>query len=204
MNTALGFVTGEDTNRDAKYTQAIAGASAAVSNYADRGFGLPQITEQRSFEWDNSGFVDIDDCTNVLDLIYSIGGYDTGVAANQWRAEPYGLTTFTYIVMPPISGMYFSPAMGFKENLDVIYKDRGFVGLGPIVKVTATWGWPIVPGDVKQATIWTAAEMGQEPTAYISESIANYSRTSASRTLAQEALPERARDLLAPYVRVII
>lgn len=204
MNTALGFVTGEDPVSDAKYTQAILGASAAVRNYTDRGFGMPLVTEQRSFEWDNSGFVDIDDCSSVTALTYSIGGYDTIVATNQWRAEPYSAPVFTYIVMPPISGMLFSPAMGFKENLDVLYKERGFVGLGPIVKVDATWGWATIPDDVKMAVVWTAAEMGQDPTAYISESIANYSHTSAARGIAQQALPARVLDLLAPYVRVII
>lgn len=191
-----------DAKRDAKWAQAILFASAAIDKYCDRGFSSSVITEQRQFEWDNSGFVDIDDATAIQDVIYSIGGYDTTVATNQWRAEPFAFPVFTYIVMPPISGMLFSPAMGFNQNLDVLYKERGFVGLGPTVKVDATWGWTTVPDDVKMAVVWTAAGMAADPNPYVSESIANYSHAIALRgpTVA-EAIPERARDLLAPYVR---
>lgn len=194
--------TDVDDDRDARLAQAIKGASAAVRTYCDRDFGGTPTAAQRQYEWDNSGFVDIDDAVAVTGVTYSIGGFDTLIAANQWRAEPFGYPVFTYIVMPPISGMLFSPAMGFNQNLDVLYKDRGFVGLGPIVKVDGTWGWPATPDDVKQATIWVAAQMAQDPNAYASESIANYSRASLIRGIVPEAIPERARDLLAPYVRM--
>jgi hypothetical protein len=201
LRTAMGVAPGDvDPTRDERWSQAIAGASTAIIKYTDRDFAAAAVTEQRIFEYDGSGFLDIDDCVDITDVTYSIGGYDTIIVADQWRAEPMRGEVFTYLVLPAW-GPTFSPEMGFTKNVDVLYREGRFVGLGPTVKVTATWGWTTVPDDIKRATIWTAVAMADNPEPYISESIADYSHTSEARGLTDDAIPGRAKDLLAPYVR---
>lgn len=203
LKTALNIAAGDvDPLRDARLAQAMGDASAAVSAYADRDWVLSTTTEQRSFEYDGSGFLDIDDAADITAVTYSLGGYDQVLPADQWRAEPYGNTVYTYLVLPTW-GPGFSPEMGFTRNLDVLYRERGFTGIGPTVKVDATWGWTTVPDDVKRAVIWTVVTMADPASEqYVSESIAGYSHTrDTSRGTVADALPDRAKSLLAPYVR---
>lgn len=198
---ALDITPGDATEQvQRKYTQAIAGASAAVSSYADRAFASPVVTEQRTFEYDGSGFLDLDDCSAVTAVTISSYGVDSVLAADEWTAEPFGGPVYTYLVLPAHRG-FGSPAMGFTRNLDRIAAERGWLGQ-TLVKVDATWGWPTVPDDVKQAVIWTAAEMGDKPGGMRSEAIANYSYSRDTPGLPEvPAIPNRAKDLLAPYVR---
>lgn len=201
LTNALGLAAGDiDAVTQARIEQAIRGASAAVSAYADRDFASTLVTEQRTFEYDGSGFLDVDDCTAVTAVTFSASGVDTVLDASEWEAQPYGAAVQTYLLLPAHRS-YGSPAMGFTRNLDVFVAERGWVGTG-FAKVDATWGWPVVPDDVKQAVIWTAAEMQNEPGAYRSEAIANYSYSRDTPGLPEQtAIPARARDLLAPYIR---
>lgn len=202
LESALGVAPGDvDPVRQGQLTQAIAGASAAVIKYTDRDFAAAAVTEQRSFEYDGSGFVDIDDCSNITAVTYSISGYDTPIPDFEWRGEPYNGHVFTYLVVPDW-GPRFSPEMGFRQNIDVLYREGRFTGLGPTIKVDGTWGWTDVPEDVKRAVLWTAVAMADNPEPYVSESIADFSRTSEARGLTDDAIPGRAKDLLAPYMRL--
>jgi hypothetical protein len=198
MNIAAGDV---DVVRDAKLESAIEGASAAVRRFADRAFGLPETPGIRTYEYDSSGFLDIDDCMAVTSVAFVFGGFETPIDQFYWRPEPQEGPPYNYLTIPHWAGIY-SPQMGFKINLDVISKDRGWPGLIPTVKVTASWGWPEVPADVRRAAIWTAAVMSEKPEEFVSESIAGYSYTTSNRTSgAPQAIPPQAQDILAAYVR---
>lgn len=198
---AMGTASGDlDALTQQRYEQAIAGASAAVSHYADRAFASPVVTEQRTFEYDGSGFLDVDDCSSITAITFSYSGVDSVLDPLEWTAEPWGGPVYTYVILPENVGA-LSPAMGFTRNLDVIYRERGWRG-NAFVKVDATWGWPEVPEDVKQAVILTAAEMSDKPGGMRSEAIAGYSYTRDTPGLPEvPAIPERAKDLLAPYLR---
>lgn len=203
LENALGVAPGDvTTQQQDNYRQAIAAASVAVSRYADREFASPVVTETRTFEYDQSGFLDVDDCTAITAVSFSIGGADYALDTYQWSGEPYGGPVYTYITLPERAWTQ-SPAMGFRNNLDRLYGDRGWQGQ-VLVKVTATWGWPDVPDDVKRAVIWTAAEMADKPDAMRSEAIAGYSYSRETETLqtSSGAIPQRAKELLDPYVRV--
>jgi hypothetical protein len=202
MKAAMNISAGdEDPVRDAKYEQAIRYASSAVRKFADRAFGTAEVPGTRIYEYDSSGFMDIDDCMAVTAVAFIFGGFETPLEEFYWRPEPQEGPPYDYLTIPHWAGIY-SPQMGFKTNLDVISKDRGWPGLMPTVKVTANWGWPTVPEDVKEATMLTAAAMAEKPDEYVAESIAGYSYTSANRSAAAPtAIPSRAQDILASYVR---
>lgn len=197
LKNSLG-VPDATTTKDALYQRCITAASTAVLNYTDRDFASASITEQRTYEWDGSGYVDIDDASDVDAVTLSSSGVDSVVPTDQWRAQPQAGPVYTYLILPTQYG-FGSPEMGFNRNLDVYVAEHGIGYLPPLVKVDATWGWPIVPDDVKQAVIWTAAAMSENVTPFITESIDTYSRTVGNAP--RVALPDRAKDLLAVYQR---
>ena len=206
LYTAMGVAVGDqDATTTAQLAQAIKGASEAVRRYTDRDFGTATVTQERTFEYDGSGFLDIPDCAAVTQVAFSFAGFDTILDSSDWTVQPSGATVFTWMTLPAQRGLY-DPAMGFTRNADVIYRERGWLGTA-YVKVTASWGWPTVPDDVKQAVIWTAAAMAQDPGAFKSESIAEYSYArddSLDGGREPSGITERAKELLAPYLRIQI
>lgn len=198
LKAALGIPASMTADHD-NLNRIIDAASAAVSVYTDRDFASPLVTEQRTFEYDGGGHLDIDDASAVTAVTTSFAGFDNLIPADLWRAQPYGSPVLNELLLPTVYGP--SPEMGFTRNFDVLYREGRFTTLPLLVKVDATWGWPVVPEDVKQAVIWTAASMKEQPTPYVQESIEGYSRSTNIRAPAT-ALPDRAKDLLAPYMRI--
>lgn len=192
---------------DEKYEDAIAFVSEAIRKYCDRSFGLPLTTGVREYEYDQDGFVDIDDAASIESVEFKIGTFIAPVQPYAWRAEPIKGPPFDYIAIPHWASSY-SPEMGFMYNLDVLSRERRFAYLPPTVLVKGTWGWPEVPLDVQQAAILTVINYADDPDENISESIENYSfsRGGSRQFGAAEsvAISGRARDLLAPYVRFLI
>ena len=195
------------TQDDAQITALLEPASKAVETYTGRSFAVSTgIATERSFQYDGSGFLDVDDCTAV-----------TAVSVNVPNVAPYVLDSVAWTAMPdngPVTyyllihgGPYIygiSPEMGFERNLDnyplQTYKPA-------TVAVTATWGWAAVPEDVKLATALTiqnfVADSGKAE-GLTAEAIADWSRSWGSRTGGFQglAVPNRARDLLAAYQRI--
>jgi hypothetical protein len=88
--------------------------------------------------------------------------------------------------------------MGFRRNVDVLAAEGRLRQPAAVLSVDATWGWPIIPTDVKQAAIWTAMSIKDNPGPWLTESIEGYSRTIGRSP--SDAIPERAKMLLAPYL----
>src|SRR4051794_16344305 len=64
LRNLLGYdVT--DTRDDLRYTALIPLASQAVRSYTERDFGAPLVTEERTFEYDGSGYLDVDDADAI-------------------------------------------------------------------------------------------------------------------------------------------
>lgn len=186
-----------------KYQDAIRSASAAVRAYADRDFTLnaSAIATSRTFEYDDSGYIDIDDAQSVtgVQIVFPYGGFPQALTTTQWQALPYNSVIKDNII---IYSPFFSPGareMGFTYNLD---RYEGPIGPPPLVEVTAVWGWPEIPEDVQQAAIWTAAAFAEDARQVTSESIEGFSRS--MNVLAPTALPLRARDLLDEYRRLSV
>jgi hypothetical protein len=212
---AINGLKTTDTTRDDQITASIPFVSAAVLSFTERDFAAPVVTEERIFEYDGSGYVDIDDAQTITAVSLSIPSVaDYPLDTEQWKAGPprrddsqmyYYLEMYAgWGLRPP------SPEMGFTRNLDVLAAEGRWVGQRPAVKVTATWGWPTIPEDVKIAVAWTlrdwtAAPSGEGVTA---EAIEGYSRSyggrqaSAGTGSALLAVPNRARDLLAHYTKL--
>jgi hypothetical protein len=199
-----------DPNEDKAIEQAIEEASAAIRNFTQRDFGIPLVTESRQFEYEGDNFVEIDDAHEIDEVAFKFGTTRSLVTTFYWRAEPQNGPPYTYLTIPHWANAY-SPEMGFTYNLDVFSRDHGWPGLIPLVEVTGTWGWAETPADVQRAAIITAIAFQQDPSSYVSESIAGYSYTTALREgtgapsdLTPTAIPGKAQDLLQPYIRFTV
>lgn len=204
--TALKAATGEHPDptlpspKDASYLSAIEGASALIRAYTGLRLELTTgIATARSFEYDGSGYLDIDECTAITGISQTAGySWATPVelTTDTWSAQPYNEPVKRWLRLPEMNyGM--SPEMGFKWNLDTVY-DR-YPARPNVLSITATWGWPEFPVDIQRAAIWTALALAESPKEYQQESISDYSRTRAQGVL-NEPIPERAQIALAHYV----
>jgi hypothetical protein len=207
VKSALG-VDPTDTRKDDQYTLSIAWASDAIRGYTERDLGRAVVTEQREFEYDGSGYLDIDDAQTITAVSLATYGFaDYNFALDQWVAMPSkrdDAPVYHYLILP---GGYYpgSPEMGFERNLDRIAAEGRLPQRPQTVKVTGTWGWPNVPGDVKLAAIWTIQDWVSRPGGdqLTAEAIEGYSRSWGGRSgeTIPLAIPNRARDLLVRYVK---
>jgi hypothetical protein len=203
-----------DTDHDTQINKMLAAASLAIRNYTDRSFDTTLVTEERMFPYDGSGFLDIDDSTAITQvaLSFTLGPDQVLDPTYQWRAMPYGKTPQNYLIMSGVFPWGGSFEMGFMENLDVMASEGRLLAQLPIAKVTGTWGWTVIPEDVKLAALWTledwgAGEAGPTTPGVTSEAIEGFSRSFGGRTEAARArlaVPNRAKDILAHYQRVYV
>lgn len=201
-----------NTRDDARFTQLVPFVSSAIRSFTERDFASPIVTEERIFEYDGSGYLDIDDASDVQEVAMTfpnLGTADVVLAAADWSPKPQrrdDAPVYHYIAMGRGWGAG-SPEMGFERNLDVWVKEHPQGPYSSLVKVTATWGWPVVPGDVKVAAIWTMQAWLSRPSGQglTSEAIEGWSRTWGSRdsSSARMAIPDEARDLLVAYSKGI-
>ncbi len=192
------------TTYDTQITALLPAASRAVRAYTDRRFDIAAGPTARMFQYDGSGYIEMDDFTSIVS-IQTDGGYTGGpvytLDAIEYTAMPYRETTdddpHYYIILHSFPGSY-SPEMGFKNNLDTLDIFQRPI----ILTVTATWGWTAIPTDVKLAAAWTIQNFISKPPAgdLQAESIESYSRRWATAG-SMLAVPNQARDLLVNYAR---
>ncbi len=204
VKTLLGIpnpnVPGPD---DAKYANALEAASALVRGYAQRTFEVTEVgavPTSRTFEYDGNGYLDIDDAHSIISVSIAggwVGSPSYSLSLDEWAAYPVSSAVKAWIRLPQNYWGIGSPEMGFTRNMDQLWYKYPFKP--SLVTVTATWGWDTIPADVQRATAWTAIELSDKPLPYQSESIANYSRTRGPNSEA-DAIPERAKAALAPYI----
>lgn len=178
-----------------KFTQLMPWVQVAVRNYSHRAFGEETSgPSERSFSYDGSGFCDIDDCSAITQV--KVG--TLVVPTTQWVAKPEpwageAAHAYWWVENLPL-GAERSSEMGFLQNWDIFG-----VPTNERVYVTATWGWPTIPGDVKMAAAWTLNAWIEVPGAFVSESIEGYSRTVSLPSGLRDAIPSRAQALLESY-----
>ena len=204
---SLTGVASGNTRDDDHITALLEAASRAIQSYVDRKFDVALFAGDRTYLYDGSGFLDIDDCTSVTSISVASqipGGTATILDPSDYTAMPFRETTdddpHYYVVFHSDATAPYSPQMGFKNNLDTIDPTVRPV----VITITATWGWGSIPQDVKLAAAFTIEDMINKPENddMRAEAISGYSRAwGATPTTDSLALPSRARDLLAAYQR---
>lgn len=208
---AYAGIDPSDTTNDIEIAALIQAATSMVIAFTERDFGSQLVSGTRPFQYDGSGYLDIDDCASVESVSLVVTGFDDVLLQNyEWAAMPPrrdDAPVYYYILMPGFYGG-ISPEMGFSRNLDIMAREGRWRNLPTTVNVTAQWGWPVVPNDVKLATFWTIQEWRARSTSegLASEAIEGFSRSWSRGEQGQEvfAVPSRARDVLAMYAKVKI
>lgn len=209
---SLMGVQGADTRKDPQIEALLPAASRAVRTYTGRSFEVASgPATEREYQYDESGILDIDDCTAIVSIETDAGvpGQTHPLTADQWSAQPQDDSDVFYYVIV-LGGPYFglSPEMGFERNLD----QYPWYIRQPLVKITANWGWASIPSDVQLATALTVGEfLGSQASAggsegLTAEGIEGWTRAWGARGGGAMALaiPNRARDLLVNYQRILV
>lgn len=182
--------------RDEATEAALAAAEDAVLQHTGRDFTQPAGAETRSYVYDGSGILEVDDFTNAtavtIDGASQIGG---------WTAGPREGATFYWIDFGGVRRE--SPEMGFSRNLDTIAPRTG--RYRSTVNLTAEFGWPAAaPPSIKQAVTWLTDEMrkstgnqGDVQAEGIADLNYVYQRISESTSM-----PARVLALLEPFRRI--
>lgn len=197
----------DDTEHDAKYELLIPAVSTAIRNFTERDFGSDQVTEQREFDYDGSGYVDIDDAEAITAVSWKVPNVDPiPLEADAWRPGPSrrdDAPVYLWVTVYSYPGI--SPAMGFTRNLDVWAREHSSVAPTTAL-ITGTWGWPTVPPDVKLAAYWTLEDWLKKPSneGLTAESIESYSRSWGNKQgFVNLGIPTKARDLLVQYTKTL-
>jgi hypothetical protein len=202
--TAVGLPL-SDTSQDAKIEQAINFASTAIRNYTRRDFATAiTAATTRRYPYDGKGLVDVDDLVtgSVTAVAIVPWGTASGLVLNpdDFSVEPSdpGAEVQSWIELTP--GLGVDPlGEGFLRNMDSFGAMDRVQGRRGYLDVTARFGWEDVPGDVKQAAIWTTAAFIENPKPFLSRSVAEVSVTYPNPTV--DAIPLRAQALLDGYIK---
>lgn len=198
-----------DTRNDAQISALLPAASRAIRTFTGRSFEVTTgVASPRVFQYDGEDLLDIDDCETVTSVTTDAGipGQTYTLDSIEWTAMPQSDSVVYYYLLlhgGPYYGM--SPEMGFERNLD----NYEWHGKQPLLTITATWGWPAIPDDVKLATALTVGELVTSPghsEGVTAEAIEGWSRSWGARSgmAAALAVPNRARDLLVGYQRIFV
>ena len=199
------YQTATGTSADARVPNAITAASSLIRQYLQRSLGLATQSETRTYDYDGSGVVEIDDVTSVTQVKIGAHVLATTEYVLRPRSAPEDGMPYYWLEVAPARGI--SPEMGFTYNLDQY--PRTFSSVVPLtVDVTGSFGWPTVPEAAKEATVWTVEEWLASPEGagpLSGESVADFSRSWAVAASAApsvlSALPLRAREALDPLSR---
>ncbi len=136
----------DDTADDGRLTSALASASRIVNGVCHRQFNQTTTATARLFRTTRRR-AQIDDFHTVTDLVVAVGSQSGGFnttwtintdfyvdPVNRTRNEETGVQPYWRII--PLGNKRFPVRYGEEYNL----------------QVTAQWGWPSVPEDVKEAT----------------------------------------------------
>lgn len=185
-----------DTSRDDQIEQAIGQVTQAIRRVTDRDFGSEIVTTTRSFPYHGGGIVSIDDCSTITAV--TLDGrplaYDT-----DYRPEPWNEPVFFYLDLytEPVTSR--NREMDFAINLNTTRRNPN---RPPQVAVTASFGWPTIPEDIKLAAIeMVRVSVKGADEELTSESIAEYSYTNVAEYSPGARWPSRAMDILATYRR---
>lgn len=144
----------EKVEQDDNIIDAIASASAEIEKHCNRQFNKSDVATARVYQPDDSVTVTVDDFWTTDGLVVEVdtngdGSFSTVVPASDYELYPRNGVVDGQIGWP------FYEIEFVSDVLPVHHRRKG------IVRVTAKWGWPVVPEAVRQACVIIAAETHQ-------------------------------------------
>jgi hypothetical protein len=187
-----------DTSQDARIDQSIVQVTQAIRRLTDRDFGSEVVTTSRVFPYHGGGIVSIDDCSTITSV--TMDGRSLAYGTD-YRPEPWNEPVFFYLDLFVEPDLRYGSPLGpdFMLNLNTSARRSGRPSE---VTVEASFGWPVIPEDVKLAAIEMVRSSIKQPDEELqSESLAEYSWTNQSQYFTGQTWPRKAVDILATYRR---
>lgn len=143
-----------DSYDDVKADVALNAASRQVDAHTGRRFWQDGSVVAREFYADESNICYVDDISTTTGLIVKTDGDDDGTFETT-------LTVTTHFILQPVNAADEVPVRPFTciRCVDSSYSFPMSSSGRPGVQVTAKFGWPAVPPDVKKATLIQAVQL---------------------------------------------
>jgi hypothetical protein len=149
LKSYVGGLATSDTTDDAKLQDALISASRGIEHFCGRAFWPALVASARTFHPRTLSLAVVDDFWTATGLIVKTDGSDSGTFGTTWTTADYSLEPANGVVSGEPGWPYYR----------IVAVNRDFpCGRRPSVQVTAKWGWPTVPGPVRQACLVIAAE----------------------------------------------
>lgn len=144
---------------DSEYERAILAASRQVDDYCGRFFWREATPSPKLFRPDEVDLVWTSDIATATGLVVETDENDDGVFETTWSASDYQLEPFERMNGRPYEriaavGSREFPVAGLSSYSSLARRRSRRAR----VRVTAAWGWPAVPDEVKQATAIAAVD----------------------------------------------
>jgi hypothetical protein len=191
-------ITVGDIEDDTRLEVAIAAASRQIDGYCDRRFWQDATVAVREFYADNSRSCFVDDISTTTGLIVKVDDDDDGTFETT-------LTIGTNYILRPLNAADMVPVWPYNEL--ALVDSNGAVsfpvhGSGrPGVQVTARFGWPAIPDDVKKACMIQAAMLFKSADAVFG--VTEFAASGAVLRV-RNAMHPIAAALLEPYTKARI
>lgn len=178
-----------DTISDTILDVAINAASRQIDGYTGRRFWVDGSVVARTYWADDEYNVVTDDIATTTGLIVKTDTGDDGQFATT-------LTITTAFILTPLNVSAMVPVHPY-EGIQTVSGYSFAVSDRPGVQVTAKFGWPAVPDDVKKACIvqsWQLAKSSSAPFGVISFGDTGFMQM-------RSPMNPQAAALLEPYIR---
>lgn len=147
LKSNLGIEADDDT-RDTQLNRALSAASRSIDKTTGRRFWLDATVKQRVFRLhgrvvcdDDGDLLLVDDIGSITGLIVEAGSGGSFTAVTGYETSP-------------------DNALADGEPITGLRRLNGIWGTGTTrVRVTAKFGWPVVPDDITEATLIQAARV---------------------------------------------
>lgn len=139
------------TAYDHEYERAIGAASRQIDDYCGRFFWKEASPTPRLFRPDECDLLWTGDIATSVDLVLETDDDGDGVFETTWSATDYQLEPFELMNGRPYERIAAVGDRDFPVDSLVTSSLRRRRSRRARVRVTAVWGWPAVPDEVKQA-----------------------------------------------------
>jgi hypothetical protein len=183
-----------DTEDDTRLEVAIAAASRQIDAHCGRFFWREAGTHTREFYANDHRRCEVNDISTVTGLVVQVDDDDDGVFETT-------LTISTDFILRPLNAADHVPVLPYDEIVlvDAINGNFPMSQSGrPGVRVTARFGWPAIPDDVKKACLVQSAMLFKSADAVFG--VTEFANAGAALRVGRTINPIAAA-LLEPYCK---
>lgn len=190
MRAELGITVVSDTTDDGKLERAAEAASRMIDNYCARRFYLDSSATARYYTAEEEDELDVDDIGSLTSLAVATDESDARTYGYTWTIDThFEVEPFNALATgKPITKLHIMPSSTYSFPLN-----------RKACRITALWGWPAVPGDVKTACMIQAVRLYKRR-----DAVFGVMGSAETGQMVLPALDPDVKALLWPYVKLSV